>query len=165
MQQMRQTVERELARSRSRHPGLVDYATDVADVLDGLVRTLAKTPVGEGKAFELMFADGFSVSMARDDLAHVLGNLLENAFRAARSRVALSGTTTVKASITIEDDGDGLDPAALERLTSRGVQAANNTGSAGIGLSIVAEIISLYDGRLEFALSAMGGLSVTVRLR
>lgn len=165
MQQMRQTVERELARSRFRHPGLLDYATDVADVLDGLVRTLARTPAGEGKAFELILADGFSVSMARDDLADVLGNLLENAFRAARSRVVLRGTDTSEGkSITIEDDGESLDPAALERLTSRGAQAANNAGSAGIGLSIVAEIMSFYDGRLEFALSAMGGLSVTVRL-
>lgn len=166
MQQMRQTVERELARSRFRHPGLVHYVTDVADVLDGLVRTLARTPAGEGKALELTLPDGFSVSMARDDLADVLGNLLENAFRAARSRISLSGTDTGEIKcLIIEDDGNGLDPTELEKLTSRGTQTASSIGSAGIGLSIVAEIMTLYDGRMAFARSAMGGLSVTLRIK
>ena len=166
MHQMRQTVERELARSRFRHPGLVRYATDVAEVLEGLVRTLARTSAGEGKAFELILPEGFSVAMARDDLADVLGNLLENAFRAARSRIALRGTDAREGKgIVIEDDGESLDPSELEKLTLRGAQAENGMGSAGIGLSIVAEIMMLYDGHMEFARSTMGGLSVTLRLR
>ena len=166
MHQMRQTVERELARSRFRHPGLVRYATNVTEVLDGLVRTLARTPAGEGISPELILPDGFSVSMARDDLADVLDNLLENAFRAARSRVRLRGTDDGEGkSIVIEDDGEGLDPAELEKLASRGVQTSSSPGSAGIGLSIVAEIMALYDVGMQFSHSSMGGLSVTLRLR
>jgi len=166
MHQMRQTVERELARSRYRHPGPAHYATDVAEVVDGLVRTLTRTPAGEGKTCALFIPDGFSVSMARDDLADVLGNLLENAFRAAHCRVSLRGLGNGQGkSIVIEDDGAGLDPAELERLTLRGVQASGNVGSAGIGLSIAAEIMTLYDGGIRFDRSVMGGLSVTLHLR
>lgn len=124
--QMRQTVERELARSRFRHPGLQRYATDVTDVLDGLVRTLARTPAGEGISPELILPDGFSIAMERDDLADVLGNLLENAVRAARSRVRLHGMDDgANKTIVIEDDGEGLDPAELESLALRGVQASD----------------------------------------
>lgn len=85
---------------------------------------------------------------------------------AHRSSLRRTGGGTVTGqgrNIIIEDDGESLDPALLQRLVSRGAQApAKAAGSAGIGLSIVMEIISLYDGRMEFARSAMGGLSVTL---
>ncbi|WP_425646799.1 sensor histidine kinase [Agrobacterium leguminum] len=163
--QMRRTVERELARSRYRNLGSGRAETGVSEVIHGLARTLTRTPAGEGKIFDDSLPAGFSIAMEREDLADVLGNILENAFRAARSRIAVSGhADSAGCSITVEDDGEGIDDEKLETLTRRGSQFSGPAGSAGLGLAIVAEILALYNGSIQFSHSSLRGLEVTVRV-
>ena len=61
----------------------------------------------------------------REDLDEMLGNLLDNACKWARTRVArrLSRTDAGGIVITVDDDGPGLVPAMREAVLQRGVRA------------------------------------------
>ena len=153
--QMHRTVERELARARLRHRNRVAGPARIAPVIDGIIRMLSRTPQGEALLFE----------NNPDDLAEIFGNLLENAARAAQSRVRVSASDGDEGFLTIliEDDGAGADPAKMERLTARGMRQ-DEAGGAGLGLAIVSDILVACGGRIGFARSALGGLAVRVAL-
>jgi signal transduction histidine kinase len=156
-EQMRRTVERELARSRMRYaPG--GEMTEVQPVADALARTLNRTPLGTRLNIELEVESGCAVAMDRDDLYDVLGNLMENAVRHARTQVVLSARSTVRQiEIAVSDDGPGLDPAAIEQLIQRG-HRQDQRGGAGLGLAIVSDILQAYGSALAIERAPGGGL-------
>lgn len=162
---MRRVVDRELARSRLRGPRAGELGTSVRPILRSIIQILSKTPDGERVTFIDETDDDRVLPAHPDDLTDMLGNILENAARAARSRVWISSPAdTTFRGVVVEDDGEGVDERLLADLTKRGTQAANARGSAGIGLSIVADIVSIYGGRLRFTRSSRGGLRVEITL-
>ena len=98
------------------------------------------------------------------DLMEVLGNLMENAFKYARSHVRVSIVETGELEVLIEDDGPGIPASQWHELLQRGKRADESVAGQGIGLSVANEIVTLYGGRLEAAESALGGLAMTIRL-
>jgi signal transduction histidine kinase len=161
--QMRRTIERELTRARLRHQGPAK-PVPLRALADGIIRTLQRTPNGERLAFENEIATDAALPLHADDLAEILGNLLENAGRFAHGTVRISsGWTADAVTITVEDDGDGVDPDAMEQLAVRG-RRSDLAGGAGLGLAIVDDILSAYGGTLGFARSDLGGLGVRLRV-
>jgi signal transduction histidine kinase len=102
-------------------------------------------------------------------LGRVMRNLGDNAARHARSRVEL---TVVERDgevvIAVEDDGPGIGPADRERVFERFVRLddarARETGGAGLGLSIVEEIVRAHGGRVAITGSHLGGARLEVHL-
>lgn len=93
-----------------------------------------------------------AISVGETELRRALGNLLDNAFRAAGP----TGTVLVRVGsddqvgfVSVDDDGPGF---------GRG-----GSGS-GLGLSVVAQVAVSVGGRLEITSSDMGGASVTLRM-
>lgn len=163
--QMRHTVERELARTRQRNTAVACLQTSVAPIVRSLVRTLSRTPSGEHKVYDCRVHPDFTMAMENDDLTDVLGNILENAVRAARHTIVIrERLETGYRGLIIEDDGKGIEEEKLAFVTERGSQIPGNAGSAGIGLSIVAEILQAYGGDIAFSRSSLGGLQVDIRL-
>src|SRR5262249_12502003 len=87
------------------------------------------------------------------DLLELLGNLLENAFKWAASRVLLSahaqtaqGARRTGLELTIEDDGPGIPPDQVERLLQRGARGDERVQGHGIGLAIVQDLLKAYRG-------------------
>jgi two-component system sensor histidine kinase PhoQ len=105
------------------------------------------------------------------DLLELLGNLLENAFKWARSHVLLSaraqparGARRAGLELSIEDDGPGIPQDQVERLMERGVRGDQRVRGHGIGLAIVEDLLKAYRGSLEVSRSAtMGGAKFTLR--
>ena len=95
----------------------------------------------------------------RTDLAEVLGNLLENAVRHARTRVRISGGDNT--TIHVEDDGAGIAESELPRVLERGGRL-DERGGAGLGLSIVQDVLAAYKWRLTLTRSALGGVKATI---
>ncbi|HQF31854.1 MAG TPA: ATP-binding protein, partial [Hyphomicrobiales bacterium] len=148
---MRRHVERELARARIRGRLAGGVApTLLADLVDALVATLRRTPAGEGIAFDVVAPRDLKVAVDRDDLAEALGNLLENAVRFARGRVAVSVDDSAAAAlrIVVADDGPGIAEADRERVLARG-NRLDTGGGAGLGLAIVTDVLAAYGGTLE----------------
>jgi signal transduction histidine kinase len=107
-------------------------------------------------------------------LTHLTGNLIDNAIRHNQPggwiHVATdtdAGTGTVQ--LVVENCGAIVDPSRVDELTQpfrravRDRTTANDTG-VGLGLSIVAAIITTHHGTLDLHARPHGGLRVTVTL-
>ncbi|MBX3578327.1 MAG: HAMP domain-containing histidine kinase [Rhizobiaceae bacterium] len=160
--QMRRAIDRELARSRLRHTGYGAGSARVLPVAESVARTLGRTAAGEALAYDLRIGGDVAARMPVDDLTEVLGNLMENAARVARSRVRVSGDADGAggATIRVEDDGPGADPETMVGLSGRG-RRADESGGAGLGLAIVGDILSAHGTSLAFGRSDLGGLAVS----
>lgn len=105
------------------------------------------------------------------DLQELLGNLLENAFKWAKRRVALQVTTLPASAgkragvaFSVEDDGPGIAEDQIDRVLQRGVRGDERVQGHGIGLSIVQDIVAAYQGALTVERSAeLGGARFVAR--
>ena len=105
----------------------------------------------------------------REQLARVVRNLLDNADRHARSRVALAlqnGDGTVE--LTVDDDGPGIPADDRERVFDRFTRLddgrARDAGGLGLGLAMVKTIVEGHGGTIEIDDAPLGGARVAVRL-
>ena len=92
----------------------------------------------------------------------MLGNLLDNAARHARSLVrvtAQSDAATI--SLAVEDDGPGLAEVDRAVALSRGGRL-DRGGGAGLGLAIVQDIADAYGAEVSLGRSDLGGLCARV---
>jgi two-component system phosphate regulon sensor histidine kinase PhoR len=96
----------------------------------------------------------------RDQVLQVLYNLISNALKYGRSgspiRVSLASVATSpggSVKVTVADEGDGIAPEHLPRLTERfyrvDSQRSRTLGGTGLGLAIVKHIVERHRGRLE----------------
>ncbi|GHC77935.1 sensor histidine kinase [Limoniibacter endophyticus] len=163
-QQMRRTVERELARARVRHGLTAVQPVSLQPVANAVIRTLTRTPRGEMIAFDNRVEAHLTITMQADDLAEILGNVLENATRAAKNNIVVEASqNTTETVIRIADDGPGLAAEKVDALSKRGSRQ-DESGGAGLGLAIVKDILDAYEGRVEFSASKIGGLQVTLSI-
>src|SRR5262249_16075206 len=107
-----------------------------------------------------------AVRCQREDLEEMLGNLLDNACKWARTRVIVGSCDAGDGFtlITVEDDGPGLGPAMRESVLRGGVRRDAAVPGSGLGLAIVRDLVELYGGSIELTESSTGGLSARLRL-
>jgi two-component system sensor histidine kinase TctE len=102
-------------------------------------------------------------------LTELLSNLIDNAFRYGRShgRVTLMVEAGVSPKLSVEDDGPGIPAAEHHRIFERFYRLAGTSGDGcGLGLSIVQEITSLHDARVDVTAGENGqGARFTVSFR
>jgi signal transduction histidine kinase len=161
---MQRHVARELARARVKRVrrGGKPRETPVREVVDALVRTLART--GIEARFEAHIDSTLMVAMDRIDLMEVIGNLLENASRYAVSLVRVAAIEEhASLCLVIEDDGPGL-PEGGERLVRQRGGRLDETGGAGLGLAIVQDVLDAYGTTMKFSRSDLGGLRISIDL-
>lgn len=163
---MQAQVQTYLDRARiAAQRGSVLARTEAAPVIERLVRVMGK--LNRDLAFPVDIAPRDAVlAMETQDLEEVLGNLIENAARFARTGVSISLRSAPPASdgramyrIDIDDDGPGLDDEGMAEAVKRGRRLDESKPGTGLGLSIVTEIAAEYKGGFELARSPAGGLS------
>src|SRR5581483_2366824 len=160
---IRRHIDRELARARVA-PGVAVGECAVAEVAARVVDVVRRTPGGRRLAIEVNVAPAVTASIDEDDLAEILGNLVENAARFARARLTVSAeSTTEGTTIAVGDDGPGIPEEARQAALARGVRLDTAGSGTGLGLAIVADIADAYGGRVTLA-DAGPGLSVSVFL-
>ena len=106
------------------------------------------------------------------DLADLIGNLLDNAGKWAQSTVRLSAEREAEPQPSgraffvarIDDDGPGLDPEARAAALERGRRLDQSRPGSGLGLSIVVDLAAAYGGALTLDTSPLGGLRASLRL-
>jgi signal transduction histidine kinase len=107
-------------------------------------------------------ADG-TVPMSRLELERVVGNLVTNARRHARSRVDLSFRRTPGGPVVaVADDGAGIPEADRERVFDRFARLDEardrDSGGSGLGLAIARELARRRGGDIDLGDSSYGGL-------
>jgi signal transduction histidine kinase len=101
----------------------------------------------------------------REDVDEMLGNLLDNACKWARSQVNVSSAVEGGAvAIFVDDDGPGLDPSMRDEVLRRGVRADEAAAGSGFGLAIVHDLSELYGGSIALAASPSGGVRAKLTL-
>jgi signal transduction histidine kinase len=162
-------LDRARAAARARTAG---RATEVKPVVEGLVRAFEKLHAERGLAFSATLQDGLKFRGEAQDLTDLIGNLLDNAGKWARETVAIRARRAAAAGkdapafliAEIDDDGPGLDRAARAEALERGKKLDESRPGSGLGLSIVAELASVYGGSLQLDDSPLGGLRAILRL-
>lgn len=103
---------------------------------------------------------------SEDELMEVLGNLLDNAFKWCRRHIRLQARAEGprRLTVSIEDDGPGIPDGVREQVLRRGVRLDRQVPGQGIGLALVAELVSDRGGRLSIEQSGLGGARLEVRL-
>jgi signal transduction histidine kinase len=99
----------------------------------------------------------------------MVGNLVDNACKWARSRVLvaadiLRGDGPASLQIIVDDDGPGLPEPARQEVLRRGRRLDETKPGSGLGLSIVADLAGLYRGHLHLEASPLGGLRAVLTL-
>jgi signal transduction histidine kinase len=95
----------------------------------------------------------------------MLGNLLDNACKWAKSKVKIQSAEVNDAVlVTVDDDGPGLPPTMRDQVLQRGVRADESAPGSGLGLAIVRDLAELYGGSVTLDASPVGGLRATLRL-
>lgn len=167
---MRHQIDFYLNRARAAAlVGTLGILTDVEPVLDGLVRTFSKIYADKHLAVDVALAPGLRFRGESQDLEEMIGNLVDNACKWARSRVLIRGDIVLSEErslleMVIEEDGPGLAADIRAQMPRRGRRLDETKPGSGLGLSIVADLADLYRGSLVLEQSDLGGLRATLRL-
>jgi signal transduction histidine kinase len=166
IERMRRQVDYHLAHARAAASGPTSAASCAVRVsADGLARTLLRLHAGRPLAIRVDVDADHGVRCQREDLDEMLGNLLDNACKWARSQVTISSVRTGSTTaILIDDDGPGLPPLMCDAVLQRGVRADEAAPGSGLGLAIVRDLADLYGGSIALTASPAGGLRAALQL-
>src|SRR5262249_1002272 len=142
---------------------------DLVDVVVGAVD--AAQAVGEEHPVHLRIDDAATVIGDELRLRQVIDNLLAN----VRTHTPVGTSCTLElangdgnVTITLSDDGLGMNPADAARAFDRFHRADSSrtraSGGTGLGLAIVAAIVNAHHGDVTMQSDIGRGTTVTVRL-
>jgi signal transduction histidine kinase len=103
------------------------------------------------------------------DLHRAVGNVIANAARHARTRVAVTlAPDDGDAVVRVDDDGPGI-PAddrarVFDRFTRLDESRSSGTGGAGLGLAITRDVVSRHGGTVTIDDAPLGGARFELRL-
>ncbi|MFC1588912.1 ATP-binding protein [Pseudomonadota bacterium] len=162
---LQQQIEHELIRARLAGAGSAGQRFNPAEELPALISVLERVYHDKKIKFDCEYLEQNLNNVDRHDLLELLGNLLDNAAKWAKTSVRCSIEQSDAIRIVVEDDGMGVSEQELAALTQRGHRIDESQPGHGLGLAIVKEIVELYDGTLKLDSSPeLGGLRVQLSL-
>jgi len=100
-------------------------------------------------------------------MRRVLTNLIDNALQYGELVEVHARVQEGDIIVEICDDGPGIPPEQFDEVLEPFVRLdrsrTTRTGSVGLGLSIVKEIVELHDGKLQLFINTPSGLIVRLR--
>ena len=169
LDRMETTVTYQLSRAAVSGPVVVGRAVPVGALVERLLRALNTAYRDRQIKVEHLVPADLSVRGDERDLLEMLGNLLENAFKYTRTRIAISADREGSERegvmrLLIEDDGPGIEDSMRERVLNRGTRADEIQSGQGIGLAMVNELVIVYRGKLSIGVSRWGGAAIHLQL-
>ncbi len=137
---------------------------NIHEILEASVRLLRSTADSRKSTLRLNSGDdGLHVLGDPDQLSQVFLNLIENSLKYGchggcvevtyRREPQFPGIQENAVTVEVSDDGPGIDPVHLPRLTERFYRVddhrSQKVGGTGLGLAIVKHIVQRHRGRLS----------------
>jgi signal transduction histidine kinase len=139
--------------------------TQVSAVLDDLSRVIARIHAGRGIVIDAECSDDIFFRGERQDLEEMLGNLIDNGCKWAKSRVRVRCEKGAgRLVLRVEDDGPGLSAQQRAQVGERGERLDESVPGSGLGLAIVRDISKLYGGFFALDQSSLGGVMACLDL-
>jgi signal transduction histidine kinase len=163
---MERHIHHQLARSRAaaaaRDSG---NSVAVAPVVARLAQAMPILHQGSSIDCVVSVPEEARVRIDAEDLTEVLGNLMDNAFSWAESQVRVTcEERDGYYLIMVDDDGPGLSPEQAEQVVKRGERLDESRPGTWLGLSIVTDLLEMFDGSFKLGRSETGGTRASVCL-
>lgn len=167
---MRDQVTYYLDRARAAaRSTVIGSVLEIKEPLTALVRTFEKIYRDRQLRFQRKSSANIRFRGEKQDFEEMVGNLLDNAGKWARSSVVIETSRRKKSEgdflqIVIDDDGPGLPAELRQEALTRGRRLDETKPGSGLGLSIVNDLAATYGGELALEDSPLGGLRVRLTL-
>lgn len=166
-ERMRRQIDYQLAQARAAASrGRPRTATAVVPAVQGIVAAVSRMYRERELEFALEAAGAdAAAAVEAEDLDEMLGNVIENAAKFARHRVAVAVEVAGdRLRVRVDDDGPGMPEAAREAVFRVGQRLDEAVPGHGLGLAIVRDIAALYGGRAAIETSPLGGARLILEL-
>lgn len=136
--------------------------------IDALLESLAEDSAALGRPIGIEGKAWSSYPGRLSALRRGIQNLIDNAFKYGTApRLRIEDSPDVL-RVIVEDDGPGIPPEALARVTEPyyrpDAARASSTGGVGLGLSIVKDVALLHGGELRIANRPQAGVQAILEL-
>ena len=108
---------------------------------------------------------GFNKNLMERALMNLLYNAVQHNPEGCEITVKLYQDEKSHIFLTVEDNGCGLEKAALERLNRKNYEWEPSTGQHGLGLKIVKQVISRHRWKVQFREGSQGGFLCRIQMR
>ena len=108
---------------------------------------------------------GFNENLMERALMNLLYNAVQHNPEGCEITVKLYQDEKAHVFLQVEDNGCGLEKAALERLNRKNYEWEPSTGQHGLGLKIVKQVISRHRWKVHFGEGSQGGFLCCVQMR
>ena len=107
---------------------------------------------------------GFNENLMERALMNLLYNAVQHNPEGCEITVKLYQDEKAHVFLQVEDNGCGLEKAALKRLNKKNYEWEPSTGQHGLGLKIVKQVISRHRWKVQFAEGSQGGFLCCVQM-
>lgn len=160
------TIRHHLGRARSAANRRA--STPLEPIIKEIAAVVGRLHVERALAFAIEVDPHISVAVDPHDLDELVGNLVDNAAHHARSTIRIVATVALDnqryIDLAISDDGPGIPAKQRGLMPQVGLRLDERGEGHGFGLSIVAELASLYGGSLILEESVDRGLLARITL-
>lgn len=164
LDEMQEMVDSTLAYARGVSTDQPMEETDLAGLVHGLAKELSET----GPEISVEAPVPVHAQIRHTAMRRALRNLMENAQRYGAGTQVTVRQTSRAAEILIEDQGQGIPEADLEKVfdpfTRLETSRSRETGGIGLGLPIARSILRAHGGDVTLSNRPEGGLRATVRI-
>ncbi|KOO13114.1 ATPase [Vibrio xuii] len=163
--EMDDVIQGQLKRASFGVKGITENSTLIKPIINSLLMMFDKVHMEKGLQVELFISKGQTLPMSKSDIMEVFGNLLENTYRFAQSRIDIfinNGENGLM--VTINNDGPPIEPEIRDKLFQRGVRADEQNPGTGLGLALCDEIIHSYKGAIWFEDPADPSMGVSLKI-
>ena len=108
---------------------------------------------------------GFNENLMERALMNLLYNAVQHNPEGCEITVKLYQDEKAHVFLQVEDNGCGLEKAALKRLNKKNYEWEPSTGQHGLGLKIVKQVISRHRWKVQFAEGSQGGFLCHIQVR
>ena len=172
---MQGVIDYRLRRAAAMGPRtLAPRAVALAPICHEVSSSLRKIHIEKKVAIEINVPSDIGYRAESGDLFELIGNLLDNAWKWCRGQVVIAAVANMPAGVTltVSDDGPGIPAEDINAVLDRGNRGESKTAhlqrgdvpGQGIGLAVVAEIVSLYGGEITIHRGHAGGAHIEVVL-